>query len=97
MSEKIKLISERTWKLFIPILMVIIIMFLAYYSRDLLKYGNREAYPIFEIVEGVLWAIMGLSVVLILFIIEIFLTNYLQKMRIDDLEKNLKELKKKEK
>ena len=88
------IISEKTWKLFIPVSMMIAIMFMAYYSRDLLKYGNREVYPIFEIVEGVLWAIVILGFIIILFIIEIYLTNYLQEMRIIDLEEDLKRIEK---
>lgn len=88
------IISQKTWKLFTPVFTVIIIMFLAFYSRDLLKYGNREIYPIAAIVDTILIVIIGLGVVLILFIIEIYLTNYLQEMRIKDLEDDLKRIKK---
>lgn len=97
------LISKKAWKLFIPILFMIIIILLAIYSRDLLKYGNRQAWPISQIVEAALYIIMGISIMIILYFIEIFLTTQSQEQKIIKqdkkiikFEKELEELKKKE-
>jgi hypothetical protein len=89
-----KLISEKTWKLFLPIFLVICIMFLGYYSRDLLKYGNQEKYPIYSIVEGLQVTIIIICIIIILFMIELYLTNILHEIKIRDLERELERVRK---
>ena len=84
----------KSWKLFIPILFAISIMFLSYYARDLLKYGNQEKWPIYEIVEGIQLTIIGICILIVLFMIELYLTNLLQEIEIRDLGEELKRLKK---
>lgn len=67
---------------------------MAFYAKDLLKYGNRIKYPISEIVDVIFYIIMGISVFLGLLIIDIYLSNYLQEIEIRKLEKELKTHKK---